>query len=173
MEGHFYVRLFSRKLRYKRIAPWLHCNGVAVLSLIGIEQRVAVRFHCVSTLQMFNRSKISVTMNETSIFSYNGSSISFFNGKNVMVNATEMAKVFGKRPVDWLQNQSTIEFINAITEVRKSTSADFQAVSVVKGGNSQMQGTWMHEDVALEFARWLSPTFAIWCNDRIKELSKI
>lgn len=28
----------------------------------------------------------------------------------------------------------------------------------------------MHEDVALEFARWLSPAFAIWCNDRIKEL---
>lgn len=109
-------------------------------------------------------------MNETSIFSYNGSSISFFNGKNVMVNATEMARVFGKRPVDWLQNQSTVEFINAITEVRKSTSADFQAVSVAKGGNPQMQGTWMHEDVALEFARWLSPTFAIWCNDRIKEL---
>lgn len=28
----------------------------------------------------------------------------------------------------------------------------------------------MHEDVALEFARWLSPAFAIWCNDRIKDL---
>lgn len=28
----------------------------------------------------------------------------------------------------------------------------------------------MHEDVALEFARWLSPEFAIWCNDRIKDL---
>ena len=109
-------------------------------------------------------------MNETSIFSYNGSSISFFNGKNLMVNATEMARVFGKRPVDWLQNQSTVEFINAITEVRKSTSADYQAVRVVKGGDSSQQGTWMHEDVALEFARWLSPTFAIWCNDRIKEL---
>ena len=51
MEGHFYVRLFSRKLRYRRIAPWLHCNGVAVLSRIGIEQRVAVRFRCVSTRQ--------------------------------------------------------------------------------------------------------------------------
>jgi len=35
-----------------------------------------------------------------------------------------------------------------------------------------MQGTWLHEDVALEFARWLSPAFAIWCNDRIKELLK-
>ena len=31
----------------------------------------------------------------------------------------------------------------------------------------------MHEDVALEFARWLSPAFAIWCNDRIKELLTI
>lgn len=30
--------------------------------------------------------------------------------------------------------------------------------------------TFRHEDVALEFARWLSPVFAIWCNDRIKEL---
>ena len=30
----------------------------------------------------------------------------------------------------------------------------------------------MQEDVALEFARWLSPAFAIWCNDRIKELMK-
>lgn len=42
---------------------------------------------------------------------------------------------------------------------------------VTKGGNDKkLQGTWMHEDVALEFARWLSPAFAIWCNDRIKEL---
>ena len=30
----------------------------------------------------------------------------------------------------------------------------------------------MHEDVAMEFARWLSPKFAIWCNDRIKELAR-
>jgi hypothetical protein len=34
--------------------------------------------------------------------------------------------------------------------VRKSTSADFQAVKIVKGGNGE-QGTWLHEDVA----RWL------------------
>lgn len=42
-------------------------------------------------------------------------------------------------------------------------------VEIKQGGNKE-QGTWMHEDVALEFARWLSPAFAIWCNDRIKEL---
>lgn len=44
-------------------------------------------------------------------------------------------------------------------------------IQTVKGGKSE-QGTWMHEDAALEFARWLSPAFAIWCNKRIKELLK-
>lgn len=111
-------------------------------------------------------------MDKIKVFNYNGSDITFSSGNGVMVNATEMAKPFGKRAVDWLQNQSTVEFINALTEVRKSTSADFQAVIVVKGGNPDAQGTWMHEDVALEFARWLSPAFSIWCNDRIKELMK-
>ena len=36
-------------------------------------------------------------------------------------------------------------------------------VFVVKGGLNP-QGTWMNEDVAIEFARWLNPSFAIWCD---------
>ena len=110
--------------------------------------------------------------NSIKVFDYKGSKISFANGENVMVNATEMGKKFGKRVTDWMDNQYSKEFIQELTEVRKSVSADFQAVRVIKGGNPELQGTWMHEDVALEFARWLSPAFAIWCNDRIKELLK-
>lgn len=84
-----------------------------------------------------------------------------------MVNATEMAKPFGKLVGDWLRLKTTTEFTEAL-------SADMQIpisalIQVVKGGNNE-QGTWMHEDIALEFARWLSPAFAIWCNKRIKEL---
>ena len=30
----------------------------------------------------------------------------------------------------------------------------------------------MHEDVALDFAQWLSIDFKLWCNDRLKELLK-
>ena len=86
-----------------------------------------------------------------------------------MVNATQMAKPFGKQPIFWLNNQSTKEFLAQLSELRNLSSADL--VRVTKGGNDKkLQGTWMHEDVALEFARWLSPAFAIWCNDRIKEL---
>lgn len=100
-------------------------------------------------------------------FDYNGTIIHFSKGDNVMVNATEMAKPFGKLVGDWLRLKTTTEFADAL-------SADMQIpisalIQVVKGGNNE-QGTWMHEDVALEFARWLSPAFAIWCNKRIKEL---
>ncbi|WP_051617657.1 phage antirepressor KilAC domain-containing protein [Prevotella sp. HUN102] len=113
-------------------------------------------------------------MSNLSVFQYSDAPVSFRKETGCLyVNATEMAKPFGKRTSDWLQNQTSKEFINALTEVRKSVSADFQAIRVVKGGSPSLQGTWMHEDVALEFARWLSPAFAIWCNDRIKELLQI
>lgn len=106
---------------------------------------------------------------EIKVFSYNGSSVSFFNGKNVMVNATEMAKSFGKTTKDWLRTNASLEFINSLSAVRQICPS--QLVVVKKGNSNEFeQGTWMHEDVALEFARWLSPAFAIWCNDRIKEL---
>ena len=87
-----------------------------------------------------------------------------------MVNATEMAKTFGKYPKDFLVNKQTKEFLTSLSAVRGISLTEL--VKVVQGGDPQMQGTWMHEDVALEFARWLSPAFAIWCNDRIKELLK-
>ena len=100
-----------------------------------------------------NMDKNNQTAGETAIqiYDYEGSQISFATGENVMVNATQMAKKFGKRVPDWLNNQQTKDFIEALSEVRKSVSADL--VQVIKGGNPGEQGTWMHEDVAIEFAR--------------------
>lgn len=104
--------------------------------------------------------------NEVIKYDYNGTEITFQHGANVMVNATEMSKSFGKHAKHWLGNQSTKEFLEELTKVRNLTLTDL--VEVRYGGDNP--GTWMHEDVAMEFARWLSPKFAIWCNDRIKEL---
>lgn len=108
-------------------------------------------------------------LSNNQIFQYNGSPITFQKGDSVMVNATQMAKPFGKEPKFWLMNQSTTDYLNELSKVRNLTLTDL--VQVTKGGNNP--GTWMHEDVAMEFARWLSPAFAIWCNDRIKELLTI
>lgn len=94
------------------------------------------------------------------IFQYNGSLVTFQEWDSVMVNATEMAKPFGKRATHWINNQRTKEFVSALSGVRNLTPSDL--VKVTNGDNG---GTWMHEDVAIEFARWLSPSFATWCND--------
>ncbi len=109
-------------------------------------------------------------MSGIQIFNYNGNGVTFRKGDSVMVNATEMAKPFGKLAKDWLSNKSTTEFIHTLSAVRTIPLTD---LVVVKQGGNGVQGTWMHEDVALEFARWLSPAFAIWCNDRIKELMQV
>lgn len=107
-------------------------------------------------------------MNTSVVYNYKGSQISFMSGENVMVNATQMAKPFSKQPIDWLKTNQSKEYIETFSKLKIISLADL--VQVIKGGNNS--GTWMHEDVALEFARWLSPAFAIWCNDRIKELLK-
>lgn len=102
------------------------------------------------------------------VFAYNGANVTFARKDNItMVNATQMAKPFGdsKRAKNWLGLKSTDEFLAVLSEGRNLPSSEL--VKVTYGNNG---ATWMHEDVALEFARWLSPAFAIWCNDRIKEL---
>lgn len=110
--------------------------------------------------------------NELKVFEYEGKSITFNLGNgDVMVNATEMAKPFGKTPWKWLELPSTKKFICAMSDFR-SLAENELVISVRGGANVEERGNWFHEDVALEFARWLSPSFAIWCNDRIKELMK-
>lgn len=105
-------------------------------------------------------------LNENQTFQYNGSPITFQKGDSVMVNATEMAKPFGKRCNDFLSTKQINELINSLS-IKTGISAT-GLVIVNHGGNNQ--GTWMHEDLALIFAQWLSPDFYLWCNDRIKEL---
>ena len=72
----------------------------------------------------------------------NQGKISLVNLENgdVMVNATEMAKPFNKRPAKWLELPSSIEYIESLRAVRKSDR-------LIKSINGI--GTWMHEDVAL------------------------
>lgn len=108
--------------------------------------------------------------NLTKLFDYQGNKVTFKNENGVTyVNATQMAKAFGKLPKDYLKSQQAIELIAKISERTNVLSGDI--VQVKKGGD--LQGTWMHEDVALDFSQWLSIDFKLWCNDRIKELMTV
>lgn len=70
--------------------------------------------------------------NENFKFLYNEMEVIFAKNSNedqeVFINATQMAKIFGKRPIDWLRLPSTENLIKAI--VRKSHFAENQLVMV-------------------------------------------
>jgi len=109
--------------------------------------------------------------NDIRIFDFDNSRITFLKNskRQIMVNATEMAKPFNKNTKDWLRNSSTKQFIDALLRERRLLHSS-DLLQVTYGNNG---GTWMHEDLAIEFAKWLDPRFGIWCNDRIKELVAI
>jgi len=86
-----------------------------------------------------------------------------FQANQLMVNATEMARPFGKKPTHFLRLDSTEQYIEAL----KKRVAISQLVKVVHGDNG---GTWFHQKIALRFAQWLSPDFAIWVDEKIEEL---
>lgn len=107
----------------------------------------------------------------TQNFTFEDHNITFLTSNdNIMINATEMAKQFDVKPNFWLKTAQAQGLINAISKLKKINYSDL--VEVRAGSPENGGGTWMHKDVALPFAQWLSPELYIWCNDRIFELFK-
>ncbi|MBI0431705.1 KilA-N domain-containing protein, partial [Pectobacterium parmentieri] len=88
-------------------------------------------------------------------------------------NATVAAKHHGKRALDWLRLDSSKEYAK---ELGKELS--IQAINgkgeishlLARVENGRNGGTWMHPELAVEFARWLSPKFARACDRHIKNM---
>lgn len=115
---------------------------------------------------------------------FEGNIIEFnIEDENVMVNATEIAKHFGKRPIDFLKLESTKLFIeelksairakrseaDALRFAGNEVSTDENIVRSDRGGDSNGV-TWMHRQLALKFAAWLSPKFEVWVYQTIESV---
>jgi len=111
---------------------------------------------------------------EIKVFEYEGKRITFdFGDGQKMVNATEMIKAFPrKRMNNFLRTSQTKEFIEVLEFrcAKKRIGNEYKALKIIKGGNPELQGTWMDERLALKFAAWLNPHFELWVYDRIHEL---
>lgn len=101
------------------------------------------------------------------VMEFHGHQIAFeeINGK-IMVNATQMAKYFGKKPDDWIRTQQSKELTKTLAT---SLICELKDLQVVKNGGVN-RGTFLHEELALIFAQWLSPEFYLACNRKLKEL---
>ena len=112
-------------------------------------------------------------MSDITKFDYEGQQVTFeFADGNRMINATEMAKPFGKLVGNFLRLKETKEYIALLEERYSDVNIGREVLRVVKGGDASegLQGTWMDELLALKFASWLSPRFELWVYDRIQEL---
>lgn len=97
--------------------------------------------------------------------------IEFMPGQNenVMVNATQMAKIFGKEVSHFLENNNTNNFINSCLKTRNSEFLNVKNREDLVFGK-QKTGTFMHRVLALKFAAWLDPDFELWVFSTIDKI---
>ena len=106
-------------------------------------------------------------------FSFGNVAVSF--RQDGYLNATAIAAHFGKLPKDYLKTEQTQQYIATLAESlseRTKILTDENQLVIVKKGNSKnfTQGTWLHPKLAIHFARWLDPKFAVWCDEQIEQL---
>lgn len=115
-------------------------------------------------------------------------------GADVLVNATEMAKIFGKEPYAFLRLEQTKRFMaemesafpafrtgaetvlnagNALSEEENSlrtVDAPAELVRTERGKSVDGGVTWMHRLLALKFAAWLDARFEVWVYGTIEQV---
>jgi len=90
---------------------------------------------------------------------------------NMRFNLTMMSKPYGtsKAPRQWLRTTSAQNYLKVLSAAIKRATAQNQVVTelveVRRGGIPERQGTWAnHYLIAIEYAQWLDPKFAIEVN---------
>lgn len=156
--------------RYKRLIEWINRLTVETIMSSDVNTIANDDTEIISEIEEAEVIEESVfnTTGKLIQLDYSGNPVSFHMGDDVMVYATSMGQPFNKRVKDWMRLKSTAEYIHALaSEKGVPTSALYKKV---RGGMNSEQGTWLHQSLAVEFARWLNPKFGVWCNERLQEL---
>lgn len=75
------------------------------------------------------------------------------------INATALCKACNKNLADFARLKTTKEFLE---ELSSDMGIPISAlIQIVRGGPPQLQGTWVHPQVAINLAQWASPKFAV------------
>lgn len=103
-------------------------------------------------------------MNNVIPFHYQGQAVRF--NTDGWINATEIAQREERRLDKWLATQETQDYIEAL--MRHLNTPEKGDLIVTRRGRKG--GTWLHPKLAVAFARWISPDFAVWCDLHIDAL---
>lgn len=84
------------------------------------------------------------------------------------INATAMCKKAGKQWTHYYNNARTKDFLAELEAVNGIPLTAL--IQILMGGNDpKSQGTWVHPDVAINLAQWLSPRFAVQVSKWVRE----
>jgi hypothetical protein len=87
------------------------------------------------------------------------------------IDATQLCKAGGKKFEDWLSLDSTKEFTREIESIKGIPSS--LLVETNKGDTSRFRrGSWIHFDLSIQLAQWLSPTIAVQVTSWLRTLFK-
>jgi hypothetical protein len=106
-------------------------------------------------------------MNNLIYREYNGQTFTF--REDGYFNMTKAAKAFGKRLDNFKSLPSTKEYMEALALSLKIS--DKELIETRSGSGLLPQvGTWGHPKLAVFFARWLDPKFAVFCDMVIDDI---
>lgn len=87
-----------------------------------------------------------------------------------MMSLTDMWKAAGaeesKRPVEWLRQDSTKEFVECVSA---SLEVGYAHVQTKRGGRGIGGSTFAHWQIGLAYAKYLDPAFHMKCNQIVRE----
>lgn len=105
-------------------------------------------------------------MNELMVREYLGNRIEFkMVDGHVYANANQMANGFGgsQKLADWKRSENTKRYMEALNKNKLWKNS----IISEEGRNG---GTWIHEKLVLNFARYLNVEFELWCDEQIATL---
>jgi hypothetical protein len=89
-------------------------------------------------------------------------------------NLNDIAKPFGKRVNNWMRLKSTQALFEAFRQDPSYNGAepfcDRELRSESTGKFVSGGGIFAHPDIAIQFAQWCSPAFALWVSRQIRHL---
>lgn len=97
-----------------------------------------------------------------------------FNGTGIIftadgwLNATASAAALGKSGLEnFLRSTTYTEYADVVAAASSVKITDLKKTVTGKG---KEQGTFLHPEMAVVFARWISPAFAYWCDKQVAAL---
>lgn len=159
--GDFYA-LFSEVIRF---IQWM-CSDSKILAPLGRELLELLQKSSIANDDNASSQPASEAVDVVELeYSGNKFTMKMYDGR-LMVNATQMARPFEKRPNVWLKTMEAVRLRQALVDDGVCRNLESQVFAT----RGPYGATWLEVHLWIHFAQWLSPAFASWCSKKIVPL---